>query len=57
LIFLDTGFLFALVYADDVHHARVREVLERYRDRPLADFVVTTNHVIAETVTTALSTA
>jgi uncharacterized protein len=29
----------------------VREVLERYRDRPLADFVVTTNHVVAETVT------
>jgi predicted nucleic acid-binding protein len=51
VIFLDTGFLFALVYADDVHHARVREVLERYRDRPLADFVVTTNHVVAETVT------
>jgi uncharacterized protein len=51
VIFLDTGFLFALVYADDVHHTRVREVLERYRDRPLADFVVTTNHVVAETVT------
>jgi predicted nucleic acid-binding protein len=51
VIFLDTGFLFALVYADDVHHARVREVLERFRDRPLGDFVVTTNHVVAETVT------
>jgi predicted nucleic acid-binding protein len=24
VIFLDTGFVFALVYADDVHHARVR---------------------------------
>jgi len=31
--------------------ARVLEVLNRYRDRPLADFVVTTNHVVAETVT------
>jgi predicted nucleic acid-binding protein len=51
VIFLDTGFLFALVYADDVHHARVREVLEKHRDRSLADFVVTTNHVVAETVT------
>jgi predicted nucleic acid-binding protein len=55
--FLDTGFLFALVYADDVHHARVREVLEGYRGRPLADFVVTTNHVIAETVTLLLRKA
>ena len=51
MIFLDTGFVFALVYADDVHHARVREVLEKYRGRALADFVITTNHVVAETVT------
>jgi predicted nucleic acid-binding protein len=51
VIFLDTGFVFALVYADDVHHTRVREVFDRYRDRPLADFVLTTNHVVAETVT------
>ena len=51
MIFLDTGFLFALFYADDVHHARVREVLERYRGRSLADFVITTNHVVAETIT------
>jgi len=57
VIFLDTGFLFALVYADDVHHARVREVLERYRGRPLAEFVVTTNHVLAETVTLILMKA
>jgi len=49
--FLDRGFVFALVYADDVNHVRVREVLDRYRDRPLADFVLTTNHVVAETVT------
>ncbi len=51
MIFLDTGFLFALVYADDVNHARVRQVFESHRDRPLADFVLTTNHVVAETVT------
>ena len=51
MIFLDTGFVFALVYADDIHHARVREVLEKYRGRALADFVITTNHVVAETVT------
>jgi len=51
VIFLDTGFLFALVYADDVNHARVRQVFEGHRDRRLADFVLTTNHVVAETVT------
>jgi len=51
VILLDTGFVFALVYANDVHHARVIEVLDQYRGRPLADFVLTTNHVIAETVT------
>ena len=57
MIFLDTGFLFALFYADDVHHLRVREVLEKYRGRPLADFVITTNHVVAETVTLLLRKA
>jgi predicted nucleic acid-binding protein len=51
VIFLDTGFVFGLVYKNDVNHARVLEVFERYRTQPLADFVVTTNHVIAETVT------
>lgn len=51
MIFLDTGFLFALVYADDVNHARVRDVIESYRGRPLKDLLVTTNHVVAETVT------
>jgi len=51
VIFLDTGFVFALVYRDDVNHARVREVFDRYRDRPLAGFVLTSNHVVAETVT------
>jgi len=49
VIFLDTGFLFALVYADDVHHARVREVLEsRRRSRTLPG---------TRTRTTASSTA
>jgi predicted nucleic acid-binding protein len=51
LIFLDTGFLYALIDADDAHHARVREVLEEERGRRLSDFVVTTNHVLAETLT------
>jgi predicted nucleic acid-binding protein len=51
LIFLDTGFLFALFDEDDKDHARVREVAERFRGELLPDFVLTTNHVIAETIT------
>jgi predicted nucleic acid-binding protein len=51
LIFLDTGFLFALFDEDDKDHLRVREVAEKYRSQFLPDFVLTTNHVIAETIT------
>ena len=50
MIFLDTGFLFAYVSADDRDHARVAEVLEAYRGQRLADFLLTTNHVVAETI-------
>lgn len=57
MIFLDRGFLFALFYADDVNHSRVRDLLETYRGRALADFVITTNHVVAETVTLLLRKA
>ncbi len=51
MIFLDTGFLFALFVEGDAHHERVREVFERFRGRPLRDVLLTTNHVLAETVT------
>lgn len=51
MIFLDTGFLFAYVSADDKDHARVNEVLEAYRGQRLADILLTTNHVVAETIT------
>jgi len=51
LIFLDTGFLYALIDADDANHARVRQVLERERGRRLFDSVITTNHVLAEVLT------
>jgi predicted nucleic acid-binding protein len=51
LIFLDTGFLFALFSEDDKHHLRVRKVMERYRGRRLADFVLTTNLVAGEALT------
>ena len=51
MIFLDTGFLYALFAEDDAHHLRVREVLEGYRGLRLSDFVLTTNLVVAETIT------
>jgi len=51
VIFLDTGFLFAHVSEDDENHARVSAVLEAHRGRRLAELLVTTNHVVAETVT------
>ncbi len=51
MIFLDTGFLFAYVSADDKDHARVNEVLEAHRGERLADVLLTTNHVVTETIT------
>jgi uncharacterized protein len=51
LIFLDTGFLFALFVEGDAHHLRVREVFKVYQGEPLGQLLLTTNHVIAETVT------
>ena len=35
----------------DEHHARVQEVFEGYWGRRLEDILLTTNHVISETVT------
>jgi uncharacterized protein len=53
VIFLDTGFLFALVSKRDAHHVRVVEVLQTFNRLRLADHVLTTNHVVAETITLA----
>ena len=51
MIFLDTGFLYALVDADDDSHAAVRQVLDRARGKRLSDLLLTTNHVVGETLT------
>ena len=51
MIFLDTGFLFALFVQGDVHHEQARELFEPYRGRVLHDLFLTSNHVMAETVT------
>ena len=51
MTFLDTGFLFALVSKRDAHHSRVVEVFRTLKDLRLVDHLLTTNHVIAETIT------
>jgi hypothetical protein len=51
VIVLDTGFLFALVSKRDAHHPRVVEVFRTFKDLRLVDHLLTTNHVIAETIT------
>jgi predicted nucleic acid-binding protein len=51
VIFLDTSFLFPLFARHDPDHQRVREVVESLRDKTLSELVLTTNHVVAETVT------
>jgi predicted nucleic acid-binding protein len=49
--FVDTGFLFALVSSKDEHHARVVELFQTFRNLKLHEHLVTTNHVVAETIT------
>jgi uncharacterized protein len=51
VIFVDTGFLFALVSTKDEHHNRVVEAFRAFQDARLSDQLLTTNHVIAETIT------
>ena len=51
MILLGTGFLFGLFSERDKHHDRALAVLESHRGRRLADFVLTTNHVVSETIT------
>lgn len=51
MTFLDTGFLFALVSKKDEHHQRVADVFRTFQGLRLADHLLTTNHVIAETIT------
>lgn len=54
MIFLDTGFLFALVSRRDAHHKRVVEVFREFQNVRLQDHLLTTNHVIAEAITLTL---
>ena len=51
MIFVDTSFLFALFDRDDAQHARARAALQALRGQRLGELLLTTNHVLAETVT------
>jgi uncharacterized protein len=53
LIFADTSFLFAVLNHRDHHHPRCVEVLETLRGQRAVDLVVTTDHVVMETITLA----
>ena len=50
MIFLDTSFLFPLFARHDPDHQRVRQVMEGFRGKRMADQVLTTNQVVAETM-------
>jgi len=51
VIFLDTGFIFALVCSHDASHLRVRRNIAEYKGRDLSQLLLTTNHVVEETIT------
>jgi predicted nucleic acid-binding protein len=51
VIFLDTGFVFALISPKDEHHERALRVFEALKTNGTAERLLTTNHVVAETIT------
>ncbi len=51
MIFLDTGFIFALVAERDEHHQRAARAFDAFADRQLSDLILTTNYVVAEAIT------
>jgi predicted nucleic acid-binding protein len=53
VIFLDTGFLFALISTRDEHHQRVLAVFQGLKTEGLTGSLLTTNHIVAETITLA----
>jgi predicted nucleic acid-binding protein len=53
VIFVDTSFWVALASEKDPDHERVREVWRAFQSRPWHQHLLTTNHVIFESVTLA----
>ncbi len=50
MIFVDTGFFFALANAHDADHERAREVFDSLDQVRLPDLCLTTNYVVVETI-------
>lgn len=50
MIFVDTGFFFALASSEDADHERCRAVFEELDPKRLPDLCLTTNHVVLETI-------
>lgn len=51
MIFLDTGFLFALFAERDERHSRAMEAFEVFAGKRLSQLILMTNHVVVETIT------
>jgi predicted nucleic acid-binding protein len=51
--FVDTGFFFALASAKDPDHERAKEAFRGFQGRRLPDLLLTTNHVVSESITLA----
>jgi predicted nucleic acid-binding protein len=51
VIFVDTGFFFAFFSETDRNHARAVEVFQEFEGRRLPDVLLTTDHVVFETIT------
>ena len=50
MLFVDTSFFFALASLEDPDHERVLEVFESLEGQNLQRLLVTTNHVVMETI-------
>ena len=53
MIFVDTSFWVALASEKDPDHERVRDIWRAFKARPLTAHLLTTNHVIFESITLA----
>ena len=50
MILVDTSFFYALASAKDADHERARRELESFANRRLNEFILTTNHIVFETI-------
>ncbi|MEW6367075.1 MAG: PIN domain-containing protein [Acidobacteriota bacterium] len=52
MIFVDTGFFFALFAIEErARHTQARQLLSTMRGRKLSDMLITTDHIVLETLT------